>query len=145
MSNGGMFIEGEVISIPWMTSGLSVDIFSRGHGAPTTWIHKGPKQILEDPSIEINYIFSNSGGPLGPQVKFRKGLIGFSEARDPKLRPPRKPWNAIIKVKEPIYIVICYTLTLVLVISIYSVLECITICMYWYHILLKLIDLPNVA
>ena len=48
---------------------------------------KGSKQILEDPSIEIHYKFSNFGDPLGPQVEFHEGHIGFSGALSPK--PPR--------------------------------------------------------
>ena len=69
-------------------SGLSVDIFCWGSGAPTIWISKGPQQNLMGPFIEIHYQLSNFGGPLGPQAKFHKGPIGFSGARGPYLRAP---------------------------------------------------------
>ena len=72
-------------------SGLSVDIFCWGSGAPTIWISKGPQQNLEGPFIEIHYQLSNFGGPLGPQAKFHKGPIGFSGARGPYLRAPECP------------------------------------------------------
>ena len=73
------YIHGTVMelgSVSLTISKFLVDIFCWGSGALTTWISKGSKQILECPSIEINYRFSNFRGPTG----FHKVSIGFSGA-----------------------------------------------------------------
>ena len=61
------------LTISW----LLVDIFCWGSRAFTMWISKGSKQILEGPSIEIHYRFSNFRGPTG----FHKVPTGFSGAQ----------------------------------------------------------------
>ena len=48
----------------YIATGLSIDIFVEGPG-PAMWISKGPKQILEGPSIEMHYNFVVSIGPSG--------------------------------------------------------------------------------
>ena len=72
-------------------SGLSVNIFCWGSGAPPSEFSKGPKQNLKGLSIEIHYQFSNFGGPLGPQAKFHMGPIGFWGAQGPYLQAPESP------------------------------------------------------
>ena len=77
-----------------MSTGLSVDLFCWGSGAPTIWISKGPKQNLKGPSIEIHYQFSNFGGSIGPPGKISQGPHWIFRGPGPLPPGPQVPWSS---------------------------------------------------
>ena len=76
-----------------LNTGLSVDMFCWGSGAPTIWISKGPKQNLKGPSIEIqlHYQFSNFRRSIGPSSKISQGPHWIFRGPGPYLRAPESP------------------------------------------------------